>query len=68
MDVEWTDNRDELIIKMIRKSIEREYIFMKDVIAVVSGSTLIEPGKTSTLEILDVQDVLDRCEKIAQVL
>ncbi|MBD3204786.1 hypothetical protein GF319_00410 [Candidatus Bathyarchaeota archaeon] len=60
MDVEWTDDRDQLITRAIKKSINEEYIYKKDIIAVVSGSTLIEPGKTSTLEILRVQDVLER--------
>jgi pyruvate kinase len=60
MDVEWTDDRDQLITRAILRRIEKEHIYEEDVIAVVSGSTLIKPGKTSTLEILRVQDVLER--------
>jgi pyruvate kinase len=60
MDVEWTEDRDRLITRAIKKSLEEEYIYKEDVITVVSGSTLIDPGRTSTLEILRVQDVLER--------
>jgi pyruvate kinase len=60
MDVEWTEDRDRLITRAIRKSLEQEYIYKEDVITVVSGSTLIDPGRTSTLEILRVQDILER--------
>jgi pyruvate kinase len=62
IDVEWTDDRDELIIRAINKSLELGYIFRNDVVEVVSGSTLIAPGLTTTLDILKVEDILKRAE------
>jgi pyruvate kinase len=58
IDVPWTDDRDELIIRAVNKSLEQGFISHKDVIEVVSGSTLIAPGLTTTLEILKVEDIL----------
>jgi pyruvate kinase len=60
LKVPWTDDRDELIIRAVRKSIEEGYIHENDVISLVSGSTLIAPGLTTTLEILRVKDILYR--------
>ncbi len=63
IDVKWTDDRDELIIRAINRSLEQGYIFRSDVVEVVSGSTLIAPGLTTTLEILKVEDILHRAER-----
>ena len=58
LNVPWTDDRDELVIRAVKKSIEEGYIHENDVISVVSGSTLIAPGLTTTLDILSVKDIL----------
>ncbi|MBD3171875.1 pyruvate kinase [Candidatus Bathyarchaeota archaeon] len=63
IDVDWTDDRDELIIRALNKSLEMGYISRNDVIEVVSGSTLIAPGSTTTLEILRIEEILDQAEK-----
>lgn len=63
LDVSWTDNRDELILRGIQRSLDLRYIQRKDVIFVVSGSTMIAPGGTSTMDILSVEDVLDFASK-----
>lgn len=60
MAVPWTDDRDELIIRAVNEGLKREYFYRTDVIQVVSGSTLIAPGLTTTLEILKVEDILYR--------
>lgn len=38
---------------------ERDLVDGEDVVMFVSGSTLEVPGRTSTLEILRIEDVLD---------
>ncbi|MCW4048655.1 MAG: pyruvate kinase [Candidatus Bathyarchaeota archaeon] len=58
LDVEWTDDRDDLIVRAVEKSLEMEYIYPNDLVGVVSGSTLIAPGQTTTLDILRVEDIL----------
>ena len=63
LDVPWTDNRDELIVGAVHKSLELGYVYDRDIVAVVSGSTLIEPGKTTTLDILSVKDILARWDR-----
>jgi pyruvate kinase len=63
INVEWTDDRDELIIRTVNKSLNLGYISRQDVIEIVSGSTLIAPGLTTTLEILKVEDILNRAER-----
>ena len=60
IDVVWTDDRDKLIIRVVDRSLELGYLSRNDVIEVVSGSTLIAPGLTTTLEILKVEDILYR--------
>jgi pyruvate kinase len=62
IDVKWTEDRDELIISAVNKGLEQGYISRHDVIEVVSGSTLTAPGLTTTLEILKVDDILERAE------
>jgi pyruvate kinase len=62
IDVLWTDDRDELIIRTVNKSLDLGYISRGDIIEIVSGSTLIAPGLTTTLEILKVDDIICRAE------
>jgi pyruvate kinase len=62
IDVSWTDDRDELIIRTVNISLDLGYISREDVIEIVSGSTLIAPGLTTTLEILKVEDIMYRAE------
>jgi pyruvate kinase len=60
IDVNWTDDRDELIIRVVKRSLELGFISKGDVIEVVSGSSLIAPGLTTTLDILKVEDIIYR--------
>ena len=59
LDVSWTDDRDELLIRAVERSLEEGFVGGKDVVMIVSGSTLEAPGRTSTLEILRIRDILD---------
>jgi len=63
LDAPWTEDRDALIVGAVRRSLELGYVYEGDVIAVVSGSTLIEPGQTTTLDILKVRDILSRWDR-----
>jgi len=58
LDVPWTDDRDELIVRAVDASLKEGYLEKEDVVMIVSGSTLEAPGRTSTLEILNVEDIL----------
>ena len=58
LDVEWSDDRDELITRAVDTSLERGFLGKTDTVMVVSGSTLDAPGRTSTLEILKVEEIL----------
>jgi pyruvate kinase len=58
IDVPWTENRDELIIRAVNSSIERGFLQKSDTVMIVSGSTLEAPGRTSSLEILKIEDIL----------
>lgn len=58
IEVPWTDDRDEMIIRSVNVSLDQDFISPTDVIEVVSGSSLISPGLTTTLEILKVEDIL----------
>ena len=60
IEVPWTDDRDEMIIRVVNVSLDQGYISSNDVIEVVSGSSLISPGLTTTLEILKVEDILNQ--------
>jgi len=60
LDVPWTDNRDQLIVSAVHRSLEMGLIYDRDIVAVVSGSTLIDPGQTTTLDILHVKDIISR--------
>ena len=58
LDVQWSDDRDELIIRAVNRALRDGVIREPDIIMIVSGSTLEAPGRTSTLEILRVRDIL----------
>jgi pyruvate kinase len=58
LDVPWSDDRDELLVRAVTKSLGEGMIGDEDVVMIVSGSTLEAPGRTSTLEVLNVKDVL----------
>ena len=58
LEVEWTDDRDELLVRAVDASLEEGYLEVGDVVMIVSGSTLEAPGRTSALEILNVEDIL----------
>ena len=58
LDIPWTDDRDELIVRAVDASLKEGYLEKEDVVMIVSGSTLEAPGRTSTLEILNVEDIL----------
>jgi pyruvate kinase len=62
LDVDWVDDRDIIIRKAVKKIIDLDYIDEEDAICVVSGSSLIAPGKTTTLEILAVKDIIQKAE------
>jgi pyruvate kinase len=56
--VPWTDDRDELIVRVMEEGLSRKLFYRSDIIQIVSGSTLIAPGLTTTLEILKVEDIM----------
>ena len=58
LDVPWSDDRDELLVRAVTKSLGEGMIGEEDVVMIVSGSTLEAPGRTSTLEVLNVKEVL----------
>jgi pyruvate kinase len=58
LDVIWTEDRDELLIRAVTRSLEKGFVGESDVVMIVSGSSLEAPGRTSTLEILKVEDIL----------
>lgn len=58
LELAWTDDRDELLIRAVKRSLEEGFVGGDDVVMIVSGSTLEEPGRTSTLEVLRVEDIL----------
>jgi pyruvate kinase len=65
LDVGWTEDRDELLIKAVKKALEKGLVNREDVIMTVSGSTLEAPGRTSTLAMLRVRDILSRARSLA---
>ncbi len=58
LDVPWREDREELLISAVERSLELGYIDTEDRVMIVSGSNLEAPGRTSTLEILNVNDVI----------
>jgi len=58
LDVPWTDDTDELLLRAVEVSLEGGLLASSDSVMIVSGSTLEEPGRTSALEILKVEDIL----------
>ncbi|MBN1682934.1 pyruvate kinase, partial [Candidatus Bathyarchaeota archaeon] len=63
LDVQWSEDRDTIILKAVEKSWISGYISRNDTIMVVSSSGLDAPGRTSTLEILKVDEILSHVEK-----
>jgi pyruvate kinase len=63
LDITWTENRDKLLVRAIEKGLETELFSLKDNVMVVSGSTLEAPGRTTALEILQVDEVLKNKNK-----
>ena len=58
LDIQWSDNRDELIVRAVNRALREGYVRDSDSVMVVSGSSLEAPGGTSTLEILRVRNIL----------
>jgi len=58
LDVAWTDDRDDLLSRAVVEALSRGYLDERDTVMFVSGSSLQAPGRTSTLEILGVDEVL----------
>jgi pyruvate kinase len=63
LDLPWSDDRDELLVRAVTKSLGDGIIEEEDVVMIVSGSTLEAPGRTSTLEVLNVKDVLQHASR-----
>ncbi len=63
LDVVWTDDRDELLIRAVERSLEQGLVERRDVVMIVSGSTLEAPGRTSTLEVLRIDDILNHASQ-----
>jgi pyruvate kinase len=63
LDVAWTDDRDELLVRAVTRSLEMGYVDEGDAVMIVSGSSLEAPGRTSTLEVLKVEDVLNHASQ-----
>ena len=66
LDVAWTDDRDELLIRAVERSLEKGLVGREDVVMIASGSTLEAPGRTSTLEILRIEDILNHAPQRKQ--
>ena len=58
IDIQWSDNRDELIVRAVNRALREGYVRDSDSVMIVSGSSLEAPGGTSTLEILRVRNIL----------
>jgi len=63
LDVEWAADRNELLVRAVRASVEAGHLARGDSVMIVSGSTLEAPGGTSALEILNVEDILDHARE-----
>jgi len=63
IDVQWSDDRDELMIRALNKALRDGKVRETDTIMAVSGSTLEAPGRTTTLEILRVRDILNHARR-----
>ena len=58
LNVTWTDDRDELLTRAVSEGLVRGYFNEEDTVMFVSGSKLEAPGRTSTLEILRVREIM----------
>ena len=63
LDVEWADDRNELLVRAVRESVEAGHLARGDSVMIVSGSPLEAPGGTSALEILSVEDILEHARE-----
>lgn len=63
LDIVWTDGRDELLIRAVERSLRKGLVGREDVVMIVSGSTLEAPGRTSTMEILRIEDILNHASQ-----
>ncbi len=63
LDVEWTEDRNELLVRAVKGSVEASHLARGDSVMIVSGSTLEAPGGTSALEILSVEDILEHAQR-----
>ncbi len=63
LGVEWADDRNELLVRAVRESVEAGHLARGDSVMIVSGSTLEAPGGTSALEILSVEDILEHAQR-----
>jgi pyruvate kinase len=59
LDVEWIEDRDQQIVQAVKRAIRKGLVKMDDVVMIVSGSTLIAPGQTTTLEVLKVREIIE---------
>lgn len=59
LKVSWIEDRDELILRSLKESINRGFVTENDYVILVSGSTLEAPGRTTAFQILRVNEVLD---------
>lgn len=59
LDVVWTDDRNDLLRRSVKRSLQNGLVRKNEMVMIVSGSTLEAPGRTSTLEILRIKDILD---------
>jgi pyruvate kinase len=58
LNITWTDDRNELLTRAVLKGLDKGYFSEEDTVMFVSGSNLEAPGRTSTLEILRVREIM----------
>lgn len=58
LDVQWTNDRNELLKRAIKRCLEKKLVDRKDALIIVSGSTLESTRTTSTFEIIKIENVL----------
>jgi pyruvate kinase len=60
LNVQWTEDRDQLLHRALKKCKKQGYLEDEDLVMIVSGSSLEAPGRTTTLEILNTKYVLQQ--------
>ena len=63
LNITWTDDRNDLLTRAVSEGLEMGYFKEEDTVMFVSGSHLEAPGRTSTLEILKVENILDHASQ-----